>query len=164
MAFLGWFEDPYAIHIAMEYIQNGDLGQFIADRGPLARAGARDIASQILEGLVVLHEREISHRDLKPQACLIRADEKTQADAFVEHPRGVELAHLGQDHGLRHLEELPRIGLAHPLRHRRLSGPRAPWTPAQGNRRDSAVVYEERRSLGLRRGCPRGADLRNTVP
>lgn len=58
----------------MEYIEYGDLGQFIADRGQQAKAGAWDIASQILEGLAVLHEREICHRDLKPQVRLIRVD------------------------------------------------------------------------------------------
>lgn len=81
MTFLGWFEDPYAVHVAMEYIEHGDLGQFIADRGQLAKSSARDIASQILEGRVVLHEREICHRDLKPQVCLI------PADAYCEGPR-----------------------------------------------------------------------------
>lgn len=75
VVFLGWFEDPYAVHIAMEYIEHGDLGQFIADRGQLAQEGARVIASQILEGLVVLQEREICYRDLKPQVCLIPADQ-----------------------------------------------------------------------------------------
>lgn len=65
--FLGWFEDPArdTIHIAMEYIQHGDLGQYIA-MGQ-SKADPREITSQILEGLVVLHEREICHRDLKPQ-------------------------------------------------------------------------------------------------
>lgn len=71
---MGWFEDPYAVHIAMEYIEHGDLGQFIADRGHEAKSGARDIASQILEGLVVLHERDICHRDLKPQVRFTPSD------------------------------------------------------------------------------------------
>lgn len=56
----------------MEYIEHGDLGQFITNSGQRAKAGAREIASQILEGLVVLHEREICHRDLKPQVRVIR--------------------------------------------------------------------------------------------
>lgn len=64
--FLGWFEDPHAIHIAMEYIEHGDLGQYMKD-GVKAKTEAKEITSQILEGLAVLHEREICHRDLKPQ-------------------------------------------------------------------------------------------------
>lgn len=51
----------------MEYIPHGDLGQYIKAYGELAKTYSKVIASQILEGLVVLHERSICHRDLKPQ-------------------------------------------------------------------------------------------------
>lgn len=64
---LGWFEDPHAIHIAMEYIEHGDLGNYIKADREKATLEAADITSQILAGLVVLHERDICHRDLKPQ-------------------------------------------------------------------------------------------------
>lgn len=48
----------------MEYIEHGHLGKYIAE---YQKVDAKEITSQILEGLVVLHEREICHRDLKPQ-------------------------------------------------------------------------------------------------
>lgn len=51
----------------MEYIEHGDLGQYIEKSWPQAKAEAKEITVQILEGLEVLHEREICHRDLKPQ-------------------------------------------------------------------------------------------------
>lgn len=51
----------------MEYIEHGDLGEYIRDHGATAEEEAKQIATQILKGLVVLHEREICHRDLKPQ-------------------------------------------------------------------------------------------------
>lgn len=51
----------------MEYIAHGDLQQYLEEHGPQAAAEAKQITSQILEGLVVLHEREICHRDLKPK-------------------------------------------------------------------------------------------------
>lgn len=51
----------------MEYIEYGDLGQYIRADPTRAKEGAQVIASQILEGLVVLHGREICHRDMKPQ-------------------------------------------------------------------------------------------------
>lgn len=65
--FFGWFEDidRDAIHIAMEFIEHGHLGTYIA--AYQAEANTKEITSQILEGLVVMHEREICHRDLKPQ-------------------------------------------------------------------------------------------------
>lgn len=52
----------------MEYIEHGDLGKYIVEHNPTALAP--EITSQILEGLIVLHERAICHRDLKPQVCL----------------------------------------------------------------------------------------------
>lgn len=49
----------------MEYIEHGHLGTYIA--GYQKQVDAKEITTQILEGLVVLHERKICHRDLKPQ-------------------------------------------------------------------------------------------------
>ncbi|KAL0630732.1 Protein kinase protein rad53, partial [Maublancomyces gigas] len=69
--FLGWFEDGDSIHIAMEYIAHGDLYQYITQYPGDAKTDAKSIARQILTGLVVLHGREICHRDLKPQNILI---------------------------------------------------------------------------------------------
>lgn len=51
----------------MEYIEHGDLGQYIKEDWAKAKTEVKEITSQILEGLVILHEREICHRDLKPQ-------------------------------------------------------------------------------------------------
>lgn len=58
----------------MEYIEHGDLGKYIADYSLKARSEAKEITSQILEGLVVLHQREICHRDLKPQVLPLLPD------------------------------------------------------------------------------------------
>lgn len=51
----------------MEYIDRGDLSGYIKHQGSKASSQAKQIASQLLEGLVVLHARGICHRDLKPQ-------------------------------------------------------------------------------------------------
>ncbi|KAL0634825.1 hypothetical protein Q9L58_006258 [Maublancomyces gigas] len=71
ITFLGWFDDMHTVYIAMEYMAHGDLTQYIIDHPIKARTEARDITWQILNGLVVLHKREICHRDLKPQNILI---------------------------------------------------------------------------------------------
>lgn len=54
----------------MEYIAHGDLSQYLINFGPKARLEAKEIIAQLLEGLAVLHERDICHRDLKPQVYI----------------------------------------------------------------------------------------------
>lgn len=65
--FLGWYENRQNIHLAMEYIEHGDLENFLEKFGAQGQSNAKEISAQILEGLAFLHEREICHRDLKPQ-------------------------------------------------------------------------------------------------
>lgn len=64
---LGWFEDTYTVHIAMEYVQYGDLGRYIVEHRAQAKMQVKQITLQVLKGLVELHERDICHRNLKPQ-------------------------------------------------------------------------------------------------
>lgn len=51
----------------MEFLEHGDLEQYLKTFGVEAKKDAAEITRQLLEGLVVLHERQICHRDLKPQ-------------------------------------------------------------------------------------------------
>ncbi|KAG0643271.1 kinase-like domain-containing protein, partial [Tuber brumale] len=62
--FLGWFEEPETLYIAMEYLEEGDLTKHIGT--PLPQETVRSISKQILEGLEVMHQQGIAHRDLKP--------------------------------------------------------------------------------------------------
>ncbi|PUU79625.1 kinase-like domain-containing protein [Tuber borchii] len=62
--FLGWFEKPETLYIAMEYFKEGDLAKHIGT--PLHQETVQNITKQILEGLKVMHEQGIAHRDLKP--------------------------------------------------------------------------------------------------
>ena len=64
MEFLGWFEEPEALYIAMEYLEEGDLTRHIGV--PLLQETVQNISMQILEGLKVMHEQGIAHRDIKP--------------------------------------------------------------------------------------------------
>jgi len=62
--FLGWFEEPETLYIAMEYLAEGDLTRHIG--APLPQETVQNISKQILEGLQVMHQQGIAHRDLKP--------------------------------------------------------------------------------------------------
>ena len=52
----------------MEYFELGDLHNFL--KIPLVEDEARLITTQLLEGLIVMHEHKFTHRDLKPQVTL----------------------------------------------------------------------------------------------
>ena len=67
MEFLGWFEGPEILYIAMEYTKEGDLSKHMGT--PLPQDTVRNISMQILEGLKVMHQQGIAHRDLKPAVC-----------------------------------------------------------------------------------------------
>ena len=64
MEFLGWFEEPETLYIAMEYLKGGDLTGRTGM--PLLQETVQNISKQILEGLEVMHQQGIAHRDLKP--------------------------------------------------------------------------------------------------
>ena len=64
MKFLGWFEEPETLYIAMEYLPKGDLTKYIGL--PLRQGTVQTISKQILEGLKVMHQKGMAHRDLKP--------------------------------------------------------------------------------------------------
>ncbi|KAJ5371186.1 uncharacterized protein N7496_007278 [Penicillium cataractarum] len=69
----GWYEAPDQLFIAMEYLELGDLYQYLYDKPPLSEVEAKEIAFQILEGLGMMHENDFAHRDLKPGNILIKA-------------------------------------------------------------------------------------------
>ncbi|KAJ5952990.1 uncharacterized protein N7479_011403 [Penicillium vulpinum] len=63
----GWYQNKASLFIAMEYLELGDLQDYLNDKNqPLPESEARDIMSQILEGLDLMHDNGFTHRDLKP--------------------------------------------------------------------------------------------------
>jgi serine/threonine protein kinase len=49
----------------MEYLPLGDLSKHIL--GDIKELDLKDISSQLLEGLNLIHTKGFTHRDLKPQ-------------------------------------------------------------------------------------------------
>ena len=79
MKFLGWFEKPETLFIAMEYLPEGDLTKHLGS--PLPQETVKTISKQVLEGLKVMHQKGIAHRDLKPAVLFLSL--KFPLDYFV---------------------------------------------------------------------------------
>jgi calcium/calmodulin-dependent protein kinase I len=72
--FLGWFEDHDSVYLAMEYVPYGDLEDNIPPEGePINELEIREITSQVLNGLKIMHQEGFVHRDLKPKVSNFKA-------------------------------------------------------------------------------------------
>ncbi|KAK1758922.1 kinase-like domain-containing protein [Echria macrotheca] len=65
----GWYGYGDAVYITMEYLEHGDLQRYLTR--PLPEAEAREITSQVLEGLKHMHDNRFVHRDLKPGNIMV---------------------------------------------------------------------------------------------
>ncbi|KAJ4230755.1 hypothetical protein NW757_013953 [Fusarium falciforme] len=61
----GWYKSENTVFIAMEYIEHGDLQNYLNQ--PFSESHAKVIGSQLVEGLGYMHENGFAHRDLKPK-------------------------------------------------------------------------------------------------
>jgi hypothetical protein len=61
-------------YLAMEFLEGQDLDQVLLQEGTLPIDQAVDIASQIADALSVAHQREVVHRDVKPQNVKLMPD------------------------------------------------------------------------------------------
>lgn len=61
------------LYIIMEYVPNGDLGSLInqSENGHMSESDVRVMATQLLSALGYLHDKGITHRDVKPDNILI---------------------------------------------------------------------------------------------
>lgn len=103
--FHGWYEDVDNTFIVMEYVEHGDLSQYVQRSRQGASAlrslmEVKEITRQILEGLEVLHSKRIYHRDLKPQVCSMTPlylNPLTESFTTSEYPNSLFRSGLGQD-------------------------------------------------------------------
>ncbi|KAK4043822.1 kinase-like protein [Parachaetomium inaequale] len=77
----GWYEWADSIYITMEYIEHGDLQGYLSER--FSEGDTRKIASQVIMGLIYMHEYGFIHRDLKPQNLLV-VDKPPEKDWYVK--------------------------------------------------------------------------------
>jgi serine/threonine protein kinase len=62
--FLGWFEDTSDLFLYMEYFELGDLEGHITES--ITEDEVKDITTNLLNGLRIMHSESFVHRDLKP--------------------------------------------------------------------------------------------------
>lgn len=67
--FFGWYEDTSHLFISMEYFELGDLSQHITTS--LSEEDARQITTDLLHGLRIIHREKFAHRDLKPKNIFV---------------------------------------------------------------------------------------------
>lgn len=66
-------EDDNYIYLILEYCENGDLKNFLSKR-PMKEKNVRKFMKQIVSGLQYLNNKNVYHRDLKPQNILLTKD------------------------------------------------------------------------------------------
>merc|ERR1711936_420830 len=73
---LDWFESAESFFIVMEKFAGQDLFDYISERGPLKESAARDLFAQVLETVLLCHNRGVLHRDIKDENILIEPRSK----------------------------------------------------------------------------------------
>ena len=67
MKFYSSYEDVDYVYIAMEYIPIGDMSKTFVNDYRWSESDTKVVIKQLLQGLVVMHQEGITHRDLKPE-------------------------------------------------------------------------------------------------
>ena len=68
--------------IVMEYVEGITLKTYVEKKGQLSFKEATSIAIQVARGIEAAHNKEITHRDIKPQNIMISTDGKVKVTDF----------------------------------------------------------------------------------
>ena len=69
-----FYETPDSFYLVLELFRGGNLKSYINSNGPLNEIEASFLFKNVLEGLKYLHDKNIMHRDIKPDNLLFRSN------------------------------------------------------------------------------------------
>ncbi|KAL9056569.1 MAG: hypothetical protein Q9162_002852 [Coniocarpon cinnabarinum] len=69
--YMDFVETKTHLYIIMEFVSGGDLQGYMQSHATLHEDPAKDMTRQILDALQYLHQRNITHRDIKPDNILL---------------------------------------------------------------------------------------------
>lgn len=75
-------DTPTDIYVIMEYVQCGELFDYIVEKGRLMEDEARRFFQQILSGVEYCHRNMVVHRDLKPENLLLDSKRHVKVGDF----------------------------------------------------------------------------------
>jgi len=88
---IDWFEMPESFLIVMEKFSGQDLFDFISDHGPLAEGRARGIFKQVVDTVLLCHNRGVLHRDIKDENILIDTTGNSKQLKIIDFGSGTYL-------------------------------------------------------------------------
>ena len=68
-----FFEDDDNFYLVMERMDGGDVFDRIIEKQKYTEKDARDLAKFLLDAVFLIHSKDITHRDLKPQNILLKS-------------------------------------------------------------------------------------------
>ena len=76
-----YFEDSDFVYLILELCENGELQRYLKMLGhPLSEEEAREVMTQVMDGMVYLHSHNILHRDLSLANLLLTREMKIVID------------------------------------------------------------------------------------
>ncbi|KAI9367716.1 hypothetical protein BJX61DRAFT_279792 [Aspergillus egyptiacus] len=76
------WENRGELYLVLEYVEGGELFDYVSNHGPLPEEEAVRLFRQIIAGLGYCHRFNICHRDLKPENILLDSDHNVKLADF----------------------------------------------------------------------------------
>ncbi|OLN97238.1 putative serine/threonine-protein kinase HSL1 [Colletotrichum chlorophyti] len=114
------WENRSEIYLVLEYVEQGDLFDYINTNGRFKEEDAMFIFRQMMSALQYCHSFNICHRDLKPENILLTSDNKVKIADF-----GMAALHQSSDHRLVTACGSPHYAAPELLKHKHYRGDKA---------------------------------------